>query len=403
MNARKLLILLLLIVVAGGIAFAIYTLFFKPAIPVEVVNAPGVNAPAGVGLPGAAPGGPPTGVPGQPAAPLPGVSLTAKGGLTQVTLVAPVPTTGASLTSSGALNYYNRADGKFYHVGPDGTVQSLSNKTFFNVDKATFDGGGNKAVLEYPDGSNVMFDFNSNTQVTLPKHWESFDFSSRGDKIVAKTMGVDPASRFLIVSNPDGSQAKAIQELGANADKVQVAWSPNNQIVATATTGESFGVDRKEVYFIGQNGENYKSMVVEGLGFQPKWTPGGDRLVYSVSGSLSDYKPSMWIVDAQGDDIGKNRRSLNVQTWANKCTFQGDNSMYCAVPQDLPEGAGLQPAVADGTPDDLYRIDLATGLQTKIAVPEGSHTIDSVMVTPDGSSLFFTDKGSGVINKVLLK
>ncbi|MBI4457406.1 hypothetical protein HY633_00390 [Candidatus Uhrbacteria bacterium] len=403
MNFRKILIFILLLAVAGGIGFALYSLFFAPAAPTEVVNAPVTNAPPTTGLPEAGVGAPPTGVPARPGAPLPGVSAVARGGLTQVTPVAPVPTTGASVSASGALNYYNRADGKFYRVRPDGTVQSLSNKAFFNVDKATFDGGGGKAILEYPDGSNILYDFNSNTQVTLPKHWEDFNFSERGDKIAAKTMGVDPASRFLVISNPDGSGARAVQELGENADKVKVSWSPNNQVVGMAVTGDSFGVDRKEVFFIGANGENYKSMIVEGLDFRPEWNPSGDRLLYSVAGSLSDYKPGLWIVDAQGDDIGRNRRSLNVNTWADKCAFHDDNSLYCAVPQELTEGAGLQPAVADGTADDIYRIDLSTGLQTKIAVPEGSHTVDSMMVSPDGGSLFFTDKGSGIINKVMLK
>ena len=70
-------------------------------------------------------------------------------------------------------------------------------------------------------------------------------------------------------------------------NKVQVAWSPNNEILATATTGRSLGVDRQEVYFLGQYGQNFKSMVVEGLGFQPQWAPSGQQLVYSVANAAS--------------------------------------------------------------------------------------------------------------------
>ncbi|HTM69001.1 MAG TPA: hypothetical protein VL426_06930 [Candidatus Binatia bacterium] len=402
MNWKRLLLIILFIGVTLGIGYALFRLFF--AAPQEVVPTEEQNANGAVGgLPSANVGGvpgapPPTGAPGLP----PGVSPVANGGLTVVTPVAPVPTTGATLSASGQLNYYNRNDGKFYRLNPDGTTTSLSNKTFFNVSNAKFDPQGNKAILEYPDGSNIMFNFQTGEQATLPAHWEGFDFNPTGTQIVAKSVGVDPDARFLVVANPDGSGAKAVQELGENQDKVQVNWSPNNEVIATATTGRSFGVDRQEVYLIGQNGENFKSMIVEGLDFRPKWAPGGEQLMYSVAGSLSDWKPQLWIVDAQGDNIGRNRRSIAVNTWADKCTFQDKDNLYCAVPDDLPRGAGLQPDIANDTPDSIYKINLTTGLQTKIAVPEGSHTIGSVMLTPDKKSLFFTDKGSGVVNKIAL-
>ena len=404
---KKIFLFLGFLAVTALIGFGLYYLFFRTApTPTEELP-PEINAPAGAGLPEAGIGAPtPVPTDKKPTEPLlpPGVSRVADGGVTLTTQVVDVPTVGASLSESGSLNYYNRVDGKFYRMLPDGTMESLSSKVFYNVDKATFDPVGNKAIIEYPDGSNILYDFASSEQVTLPRHWEEFNFSGAGDKIVAKSIGIDQSNRFLIVANPDGSGARAVQDLGNNADKVQVAWWPNNQIVATATTGESFGVDSKEVYLIGQNHENFKSMVVEGLNFEPKWAPGGQQMVYSVSGELSDYKPSLWIVDAQGDDIGKNRRSLNIDTWADKCTFADDNTLYCAVPDpdQMVRGAGLQPDVVADVPDTLYKIDLSTGLQTKVAIPEGSHSIESLMLTPDGKNMYFTDKGSGIINKIEL-
>jgi len=402
MNWKKLLLILLFIAVTIGIGYALFRLFF--AAPTEEFIPPeNANVPIG-GLPPSAPGQPVTpGAPGGPTGLPPTVSPIADGGLTVVTPVAPVPTTGASVSANGVLNYYNKNDGKFYRVNPDGTTTSLSNKTFFNVSNAKFDPQGNKAIIEYPDGANVMFNFATGEQVTLPRHWEGFDFNPSGSQIAAKSVGIDPDARFLVVSNPDGSGAKAVQELGENQDKVQVNWSPNNEVIATATTGRSFGVDRQEVYLLGQYGENFKSMIVEGLDFRPKWAPGGEQMVYSVAGSLSDWKPQLWVVDAQGDNIGRNRKSISVNTWADKCTFQDKDNLYCAVPDELPRGAGLQPAIADQTPDSLYRINLVTGLQTKIAIPEGSHTIGSVMLTPDKRTLYFTDKGSGVLNKIQLQ
>lgn len=404
MNFKKILVLLLLIVVTVGIGFGLYYLFFRSVVEVEPTPIEGViNAPPGT-LPEAEPGAPTPGTPDETGAlPTPVVSPIANGGLTAVAPVAPVPTIGASVSSSGAMNYYNRGDGKFYRIQPDGSVKSLSNKVFFNASNATFDPQGNKSIIEYPDGSNILYDFNTSTQVTLPQHWENFSFSPEGDKIASKSIGLDPASRYVVVSNPDGSGARPVQEMGVNDDEVRVEWSPNNQIIATATTGRKSGVDEQEIYLIGQNQENFRSITVQGMDFRPQWSPTGDRLLYSVAGDSSDWKPQLWITDAQGDNIGRNRRSFAVNTWADKCTFSDSETIYCAVPDELPTGAGLQPTLSDGTPDSIFKINLTTGLQTRVAIPEGSHTVESIMLSPDKKTMFFTDKGSGTLNKIMLK
>lgn len=402
---KRALLVIVFILITAGIGYALY-LFFFAAPPVEVPEV-NVNVPPVVGLPPAVNAPPPRIAPpiNAPALP-PGVSAIADGGVTVVTPVAPVATIGASISLSGQLNYYNRSDGKFYRLNPDGTTSSLSNKQFFNVSNSKFDAQGNKAIIEYPDGSNIMYNFANGQQVTLPRHWENFDFSPSGDKIVAKSVGIDPDSRFIVVANPDGSGTRAIQEMGANQDKVQISWSPSNESVAfgIGTTGTSRypGGDAQEVVFVGLQGQQLKPMTVEGQGFRPLWNPSGQQLLYSVASSASNYKPLLWIVDAQGDNIGRNRRSIAVNTWADKCTFASSDTVYCAVPTELPTGAGLLPAIADQTPDNIYKINLNTGLQTRVAIPEGSHTIGKMMLTPDKKTLYFSDKSSGTLNKIQL-
>jgi hypothetical protein len=407
---KRILALILFILVTIGIGYGIYAFFFRGlAEPEVVVN--GVNANVGIGGLPTAVNGAPTAVnvnaetlpPTPPAEVIPTVSPVAAGGITAVTPLTRSSTIGASISSNGNISYYDRVDGKFYRIGPDGTVDTLSDKVFHNIAAATFDPAGNMAVIEYPDGSNITYDFSTSTQVTLPRHWEDFAFEGDSKSLVAKSMALDDNSKFLIVSNPDGSGARPVQELGANADKVEVAVAATGHVIATAATGRKFGVDRQEIYMIGQNGENYKSLVVEGLNFSPKWNPSGSQLLYDVTGSASDWKPQLWIVDAQGDAIGANRKSINLNTWVEKCTFQEDRTVYCAVPRELSTGAGLDPTIAQGTPDDIYKVDLNTGLTSKIAIPEGSHSVGSIMLSPDGSNLYFTESLSGVLNKVKLK
>jgi hypothetical protein len=404
MNFRRLLAIILFVAITIGIGYLLWSLFLRgpegAPEPIDNVN----EAPIGGGLEPAVNGA----IPGSGAAvngalPIPTVSPVAKGGLTAVTPVAAVSTIGASVSTNGNLSFYDRNDGKFYRITPDGTVAALSGKQFYDVSDAVFDPSGSRAIIIYPDRSKISYDFNTGTQVTLPRHWEDFQFNHDGSNFVTKSLAIDPNARFLVISKPDGSSARAVQELGSNQDKVTLAYSPTGQVIATAATGAKLGADRQEIYLVGQNQENFKSLTVEGLNFIPKWAPSGAQMLYSVAGSASDWKPQLWVVDAQGDDIGRNRKSINLNTWADKCAFIDDRTAYCAAAPDLPEGAGINREVANDYPDEFYRVDISTGLITRAAQPEGEHVVDKVMLSPDGSKLYFTDKGSGVLNQILLK
>lgn len=432
MNWKKILAVIGFVGVVIGLGYLLYFFFFRPlaAPPAAVcgnnVCETGENytncpddcpAPPEVRLPPAKPGvpepveiAPPPALPAiapilTPPAPLPPeVSTIARGGSTWVATLTEAKADGISLAGDGKnLVYYDKTAGKFYRSTPDGQLTALSDKTFFEVEKINWAPNTDKAILEYPDGSNILFDFTTQKQVTLPKHWEEFDFSPDGNQIVGKSIGLTPEARWLIVANPDGSNARAIEPLGENADKVQVAWSPNNQIIATSRTGEPQGIDRQEILLVGLHGENFKSLIVEGWGFEYQWSSAGDRMLYSVYNSASDYKPLLWIVDAQGDAIGNNRRSLGINTWAEKCAFADNQTVYCAVPQTLKRGYGMMPELADNIPDSFYKIDLTTGLKTPMAVPYGNFTADRVMVSADGQYLYFTDKSTGRVQRIQLK
>lgn len=332
----------------------------------------------------------------------PNINDRAIGGITKTNQLVNGPTVSPTINNqTGSIQYYDPFDNKFYKVDQDGRTSALSDKTFYNVSQVTWSKDSDKAVLKYPDGSKVVYDFANKQQVTLPKHWDDFDFSTNSDKLVMKSLGMDPDSRYLAVANNDGSGGKVIEFIGQNDKKVYPTWSPNNQVVALYAEGLDF--DRQTVYFLGLNGENFKSMVVPGRGFQHQWSPSGDRLLYSVYYSDNQMKPMLWIADASGSQIGENRQMLNVQTWVDKCAFASNNEIYCAVPTNLDYGAGFLPALANQTPDQLYKINTSTGVKQLIAIPDNNMTIGSIMVNPDGSSLFLTNKNTGSINKINLR
>jgi len=405
---KKIFFLIIFILAIFFIGYMLYFIFFKTEETTIIVTQP--QATTTKGLPIATTGtgqiitptettGLPTEVGGGE---VKNISPKADGGLTQTTELNHLPSLGVTLAGNGSdLQYYDQEDGKFYRLTKDGKVSLLTDKVFHQVDKIFWSPDKNKAILKYPDGSNIIYDFSTNRQITLPAHWKDFDFSPDGSKIVMKSLGLDPNNRWLAISNIDGSNAQRIEDLGQNDETVYPAWSPNNQIIAMYTEG--LDLDRQEVFFIGLHNENFKSTIIDGRGFEPKWSPSGDKLLYSVYSSKNNLKPMLWLVNASGDNIGSGRTSLNVETWADKCVFANQLDLYCAVPQKLEDGAGLFPEMAKNTKDNLYKIDLQTGLKKLIAIPDGNFSMSDMTISENGYYLYFTDQTTKTLHQIKLK
>lgn len=301
----------------------------------------------------------------------------------------------------GGVQFYNAQDGKFYRLDANGQPVPLSDQVFYNVDKVVWSPKKAESIIEYPDGSNIYYNFDTKQQVTLPKHWDDFSFSPDGGKIAAKSLSLAPENRWLLTASPDGSSIKLIEPMGENADKVSIDWSANQQVVALARTGDPLGADRQQVLLVGLNKENFRGLTVEGRGLETQWSPTGDKLLHSVYSSTSDFKPQLWIVNANPDNVGENRRLLDVNTWASKCAMADSRFVYCGVPERLDTGSGFAPDLAKQTPDRLYKIDTLTGLKTEIQL-EKNYTIDSIKMEADGKNLYFTDKNQTGLFKVSL-
>lgn len=416
LNWKRIALLIAFIAAVLVFGYLLYYLFLKPAIPtaplaVNVNAGPGVlpqagvnvNIPTAANVNGALPGQPPP--PGPPAE-LPPVSAgaapIANGGLTKTTALTATRATQPTLAPDGTnVIYYNQATGKFYKISPDGRTAPVSEEVFYQVQDVSWSPDKNKAVLEYPDGANIVYDFNQNKQITLPGHWKDFSFSPDSNQIVFKSMGDGSESRWLAAVNADGTKAVKIEPLGDKDATVYPSWSPNGQIVAMYREAKDF--DRQNLYFVGLNNENFKSTIIEGQNFQGQWSTKGDRLLYNVSNSASGFKPTLWIVEAQGENIGQNRKDLKLETWSNKCSFANNDAVYCAVPKTLAEGAGIFSAEMDNSPCDLYKIDLKSGFKSKIAIPEGSHNISRVIVSQNEDYLYFTSQTDGRLYKINLR
>jgi hypothetical protein len=416
LNWKKLVIAIAFTAFVVGAGYAIYFLFFKPTLPTvpEPVKpelgqlpSPKEGAPSVVTAPkpGALVG--PEAKPEKAITKIPAVAgkkidEIAKGGITKVATLNLKPTPVLTLDSTGenAITY-DKNEGRFYAIGADTEKQPLNERVYKNVQKAAWSPKKEQAIFEFPDGSNVLYNFSTDKQITLPKDWSDFSFNKSGNQIAFKDLNPNPEYQFLAVANADGSGQKYIEYIGDDANNFKIDWSPNGKMLAQYKTGKS--VNTSKLILLGQYGENFKSITMNGYGIQTKWTPNGEKIAYSSYSVSSENKPQLYIVDASGDKIGYNHNSLKLSTWIDKCAFSGDKTLYCAVPKKMPEGAGLVPALADNTPDYIYKVDLETGAKSFVAEPELDYTIDKMQVSEDESVLYFTDKSSQELHMIKLK
>ncbi len=377
------------------IAFGLYVAFFRSTAPTTeepVVTTGGTLPTAGEGVPSE---GTP-GIGGQ----LPPADTTTTPATTSLTnRNVQYPT-----ISGNGVGYYDENDGKFYRIDEFGNVIALSSKTFPKVESATWNENGSKAVLEFPDGSNIIYDFDTQTQVTLPNHWEDFQFSPNTDEIAAKSIGLNVDNRYLLVTNADGSQTKAVQALGENADLVQISWAPNNQVIAFSDTAQNQagGLDQMTILPVGMNQENLKGLTIQGRGFMPKWSPDGKTLLYSSHSDFSNEKPLLWLVNGSIGSLGESRQNLNLNTWADKCTFANATTLYCAVPQGIPANTALIRGKWRTAQDVLYKVDITSGKVELAQTFTEPTSMEQLMIDPTGTNLFFNNLQTGTLDKLAL-
>lgn len=330
----------------------------------------------------------------------------ANGGIVYTNTVVNNPTLGMVI-SGNSLITFNKNDGGFYKTDPNtGKNVLITQDKFKGAENIVWAPTSEKAIIEFPDGSNVMYDFNKNKQYILPKNWYDFSFQKDAEKIAFLIDSNNYKERWLSVANPDGSDMSPIEPLGNNADRVIVSYSPNEQMIALSRTGEAIGGLSQQVLLLGLHDENFKALDVQGRGFHPIWSPSGDKIVYDAYNTDTSYNPNLWVVNSKSDTLGTGHKSLGVSTWVSKCGFDSTGkNLYCGVPRSFIVGSGMFPETLKeaGIYDDIYKINVYSGYSQLIAKPIPDISVESLTVSSDNSVLYYKDAISGNIYNMKLK
>lgn len=424
---KKILYIIGFILLSVGIAFLLYFLFFRnfitedPIIPGETENPSGPNGGLIVSPDGSPNivdveiGGEGEGEKEDDLTPGENVgnvedeykppSKVADGGKTLTEIVSFENAYNPTLSPGGDILSFNKNTGEFSRLDVEtGENLVLDNITYKGAENIKWSPDSTKVLAEFPDGSNVIYDFDKNRQYVLPTNWYNFDFTKNSSGLVFLTESTDPKKRWLSTSNIDGSNYNPIENLGENEKFVDVIYSPNDQYIALSRTGKPLGLWRQQVVPIGLNDENFKAIEIEGRNYHPLYTPDGKKMVYDCYNLESNYNPVLYVVDVSPGSVGLNHFSLKVNTWVSKCIFDASgNYLFCGVPRDLVDGSGLFEEFSKDIVDDIYVINVSTGTSIKLAEPTIKVNIESMFLSEDQSVLYYTDSSSGSIYNIKLK
>jgi Tol biopolymer transport system component len=412
LNYKKIILVSGFVLVCVGLTFLMYLMFFKSTPENINQNQNNILSGGNLPIPGENTGLEQIGTGGNlpyiPSIDNYGnqIDQIANGGITMATSLNSGQVLNPKLASDGkSIIYYDINDQRFYLISEDGEKILLSSEKFLNLEAVEWSPDASRAIMTYPDGIKIYYDFASNKKTTLPKNVVEPVFNTTGSNISFKYETEDKDKNYITVSKPDGTGAKLVEPLGDKGEAVQTTFSPDTSVIAFYE--KPTGLDSAEIYFIGQNDENFPLLKIQGVNFKGIWSPSGKKIIYNTTMASIGYRPNLWIVGILNGNLG-NAISLDTQTWVDKCVFAGENDLYCAVPDSLPTGAGLYPEIIENETDSIYHISLSTGIKEKIAdiyLDDGAtnFNIGRMSISSDGASLFLWDKISGKMFKMRLR
>jgi hypothetical protein len=340
------------------------------------------------------------------AAPQPDV--VARGGDTYALPMTDNRVLGVNLSTDGqGVVFYDQDDSRFYRISADGKSKNLmSDEKFHQVEDVVWAADSTKAIITYPDDIKVFYDFSTKKKVTLPKELTEPEFAQGTDKIAFKFSSYDTDSNFIGISNPDGTGAKYLEAVGDEGNKFDISISPDEEVIAFY--GKPTSVGSSEVFLVGQQGENFQSLEIEGTHFRSIWSPQGTWLMYHVVMPEYGFRPVLWAVATNGSRFSSAKLNLGLRTWVEKCVFESESIIYCAVPRYLEEGAGLYEDEVDDFDDEIYKIDLVKNKKQRIASPITDTGIDefrisNLQISDNGRFLFFWDANTQKVYNIQLR
>ncbi|PIR70323.1 MAG: hypothetical protein COU46_02155 [Candidatus Niyogibacteria bacterium CG10_big_fil_rev_8_21_14_0_10_42_19] len=306
--------------------------------------------------------------------------------LVQITQTA---VSGFALKNEG-LRFIERSTGHVFESDSIGANKTrISNTTIPQIFKTAWDSDAEGALIMYREEENirlasVLFKGTSSEGVLLPADIISFDYAPDRDRIIylVKTS----AGLTTFAANPDNTKQAEILRLPP-AD-FMIGWPAANSIsFLSRPSGEAEGV----LYRFDINKNSFDKVLGPALGLGAKWSSNGAGVMYSIY-DRSIKKPRMFVYNLkEGKTI-----DLNVQTFAQKCSWPGGEDVFCAIPTSIT--AGIYPDLwltgEESFNDHLWKINIST-LQKKDLADLQDIDVNEIKNSGDGKFIYFQNKKDG--------
>ena len=299
----------------------------------------------------------------------------------------------------------DRATGHIYTISLATTsttvTNELSDQTIPQIYRSLWI-NSSSTLLQYPNNTNTIIKTYSATLEKPPKTTATTSISNfvsitgafLPDNIEAVVTNPASTKIFYLIESSSGVLGKIANINNNGATTIfssavsdwNVQW-PNTNTIALSTKASS-NVNGY-LYFLSTKG-TMQRILGDIPGLVTNVNPNTTLVAYT------DSNPTLSIFNIKSG----NTVSTGLNTIANKCTWSPiqTTTLYCAVPQNIPEGnypdAWYQGLVSFS--DDIYQIDANTGQAIEIGniSQQAGQPIDAenLKVSPDGNFLIFTNK-----------
>lgn len=305
-----------------------------------------------------------------------------------------------------SIKYYSVVDGKVWQIDLEGqNKRSLSEQTLSGLTGVFWSSDRQKAITQFKNSSGetnfFSYDFETKKASPLKKNLDEVAWQLGANRIFYKYYSPDSKERSLNVSDPDGQNWKKLADLTYR--NVSIASVPKTSLVSFWNKPDAFiSTEFSSVPIVGGD---KKTILKDRFGADYLWDPFGSMVLVSHTDKKGGGKIQLGTINYNGGEY----KNLDFPTFVSKCTWaKGGNSVFCALPGDVPESAVLPNEYNDKkflTADTFWKINVETGKKDRfleISDIKNKLDVQSPFLSLDESFLFFTNRIDGKLYRLSL-
>ncbi len=313
-------------------------------------------------------------------------------------VILPIPN-----AQDNKILYIDRETSGIYEFDPVlRTKEKIGSPHPGNITFASWSPDKKKVILNYEnedlpphqnfgsDGQKFVYDLETNQEFPLHKNIQNVIFGRNSDEIFYQFIeGVGKTK----ISKADYTGLNWKNLIDYPLDNVRLGLIPNSKLIYFCPSPSAF--QKTACYSLTESGQNLKTITQEEYGQNIKYSQNGEKILYT-----STTKKGMELNLNLMDSDGTHKKYLQVNTLVEKCTFGGDNKIYCAVPEFIPTDSAMPDDYYNKkfvTDDIFWEIDIEELTKTRLTEIKdfkwGNNDAINLFFLKDKKNLFFVSNG----------